>query len=280
MHSIRSIISGQQPQSTPIAAKRRNGRASAEASLLALPIKREESRLTNHRCEDRQGGVIDSTVLHFRRRACQARVINISSHGAMVACEAEPPIGARVEIELGEAERGACVVRWLREGRIGLEFDGYTLQLGRSESGDFVFRRAEEEVEKKQPERAPRQALVWMGSLHSDTGVFPVRLHNISAGGAMVDAIEGCDLAEGARVMLDLSGVGMLRADVRWNDDGRLGLGFDGDFDPAVLSTCARAAQPTPEGTTWLKPEYLETELEPDSPWAARWETLKPEDLM
>jgi len=276
VHSIRSILSGAPQSSTPIAAKGRRTRDASGGSLLALPIRREESRLTDHRCEDRQGGVIDSTTLHYRRRAYDARVINLSSHGAMVACGAEPAIGARIEIELGEAERGECIVRWLREGRIGLEFAGYTLLLGRSETGDFVFRRCAEE---KHAPRDARQALVWIGSLHSDQGVFPVRLHNVSPGGAMVDAADGCDLAEGARVMLDLTGVGMLRAAVRWNEGGRIGLIFDGEFDPAILSTCARAGRPAPEGTTWLKPEYLETELEPDSPWAARWETLKPSDL-
>lgn len=279
MHSIRSILSGDQPQSTPVASKRGRSRPSLGASLTAIPVKREESRLTNHRAEDRQSGVIDSTRIHFRRRAYDARVINVSSHGAMIDCAIEPHIGDRLDIELAEGERGACVVRWLREGRIGLEFAGYSLLLGRSESGDFVFRRSDA-VEEAPPERAPRQTLVWMGNLHSEQGSFPVRLHNVSAGGAMVDAAEGHALAEDAEVMLDLSGVGMLKARVRWSADGRLGLGFDGEFDPAMLSGCARAAQPAPEGTTWLKPAYLETELSPDSPWAARWETLKPSDLL
>ena len=278
MHSIRSILSGDQHQPTPVAAKRRGSRSSLGTSLTAIPVRREESRLTNHRGEDRQSGVIDSTRIHFRRRCYDARVINVSSHGAMVECAVEPHIGDRVEIELAQDERGECVVRWLRDGRIGLEFAGYSLLLGRSESGDFVFRRSEA-GQQKQAERAPRQALVWMGNLHTDSGTFPVRLHNVSAGGAMIDAADGQDLPEGAEVMLDLSGVGTLPARVRWSADGRLGLGFEGEFDPAILSNCARAAQPTPEGPSWLKPAYLETELSPDSPWAARWETLKPEDL-
>lgn len=279
MHQIRSILSGDGPSAaTPIAAKRGKRQASAGASLIAIPVKREESRLTNHRGEDRLSGVIDSTRLHFRRRSHDARVVNISSHGAMIECGVDLHIGDRVEIELAEGERGACVVRWLRESRAGLEFVGYSLLLGRSDTGDFVFRRSDAEA--KRTQRAPRQALVWMGNLHTKEGMFPVRLHNVSAGGAMIDAAEGQELAEGADVMLDLSGVGLLKAKIRWSADGRVGLGFEGEFDPAILAGCARAAQPAPESTSWLKPAYLETELSPDSPWAARWETLKPEDLV
>ena len=277
MHQIRSILSGEGSAATPIAAKRGRSQPSAGASLTAIPVKREESRLTNHRAEDRQSGVIDSTRIHFRRRSYEARVINVSSHGAMVECAMELHIGDRIEIELAEGERGACVVRWLRDGRIGLEFSGYSMLLGRSEAGDFVFRRSD--CEHGQSERAPRQALVWMGTLHAQSGSFPVRLHNVSAGGAMIDAAEAPALDEGADVTLDLSGVGMLAAKICWAEAGQIGLRFDGEFDPSVLSNCARAAQPAPEGTRWLKPAYLETELSPDSPWAARWETLKPEDL-
>lgn len=273
MHELRSaILSGAGvARATPVAPKRRLGHGS---SLVGIPVRREESRLTNQRREDRLPGVIGSAVLTFRRRKHEARVVNLSSTGMMAECAIEPRIGERLGLDLGEAGRGKCVVRWIRGSRLGLEFDGFSLRLGRSDSGDFVFQRHEDDRPKQA--RAPRQALAWPASIHAGGETTAVRIRNISPAGALLESER--DLPAETAVMLDLSGAGMVTGTVRWCEDGHIGVKFDRDFDLRALSACAQETGETTHAT-WLKPEYLETELEPDSPWAARWEKLTLADL-
>ena len=62
---------------------------------------------------------------------------------------------------------------------------------------------------------------------------------------------------------------------VRWCRGRQIGIQFAEPFDVASL------AQPEParEGFDLVKPDYLKSELDPNSPWAARWERLMAEDL-
>lgn len=269
MHEMRSKMAGGgvSPE-TPVARKPRRA-AGAGTSLTKIPVKRVESRLTNQRGEDRIPVLLENISVTFRRRKRIARVINLSSGGAMIECDIEPRIGEAVSMELGEKNRGQCVVRWVRGSRIGLEFQGYSLLLGRSENGNFVFRRCDD-GEAGEPDRAPRQSLVWGGTLHANFEASPVRVHNLSSGGAMLQSDR--ILPERTEVLLDLAGAGMLNAKVCWCEDGQIGIAFDGEFDISTLSVCT--PEPPQPGTVWAKPLYLEDELSPTSPWAARWEKL------
>ena len=65
-------------------------------------------------------------------------------------------------------------------------------------------------------------------------------------------------------------------AEVRWSKDGQLGLRFADDFNMDTLAPRSAASEPARD---MLKPAYLETELRPDSPWAARFERLSMTDL-
>ncbi|HEX8449320.1 MAG TPA: hypothetical protein VF652_06995, partial [Allosphingosinicella sp.] len=72
-----------------------------------------------------------------------------------------------------------------------------------------------------------------------------------------------------------LGEAGFQIAEVRWSKDGQVGLKFAQAFDIESLAPSQLAERP-PEV---LKPAYLETELQPDSPWAARFERLSLTDL-
>jgi EAL domain-containing protein (putative c-di-GMP-specific phosphodiesterase class I) len=100
--------------------------------------------------------------------------------------------------------------------------------------------------------RAVRHGLIRLATLHWDGQAFPVRLRNISTGGALLE----CDrpLAQDARVELDLPGSGRFGADVRWSQSGRLGIRFDQELDLARLApNRARAGS-----VKVLRPDYLE----------------------
>ncbi len=102
--------------------------------------------------------------------------------------------------------------------------------------------------------RAVRHGLIRLASLNWEGQVFPVRLRNISSGGALLESERG--LAPGALVELDLAGCGLLRAEVRWSQAGRLGLRFDEDFDVTRLAP----TRSPPSNVKVLRPNYLDAE--------------------
>ncbi|HEX9931993.1 MAG TPA: hypothetical protein VGB08_04050, partial [Allosphingosinicella sp.] len=84
------------------------------------------------------------------------------------------------------------------------------------------------------------------------------------------------ELPQGTGVVLDLGEGGVVPGIVRWSRSGQLGVRFDTRFDLRALAKPERPAETSP---ALLKPRYLESELDPDSPWAAAWDKLNPEDL-
>jgi diguanylate cyclase (GGDEF)-like protein len=105
--------------------------------------------------------------------------------------------------------------------------------------------------------RPPRHRLIRTGTLDVNGDTLPVRLRNISAGGAMVE----CERSVPAdtSVRLDLDEAGQLDAEVRWSARGQLGMRF---AKPFTLSRLARRAA-LPAAGKMLTPTYL------DAPQAA-----------
>jgi PilZ domain-containing protein len=277
MHELRSTILSGEPKAAALVA--RKGKTKAEGAspggLTKIAIKREEARVTNQRLEDRLRGIVESTTIVFRRRRQDVGVVNVSSRGAMIRAEVEPRIGEQLDILFDGKTRTRCIVRWVREGRIGLEFVNETIFWTSDRANSPAYR-----PEKPEPpaihavsEREPRQKLLRAGTLYWSGISIPVRLRNISGGGARVES--GRDLCPGAEVELDLGEAGFQIAEVRWSKDGQVGLRFAQSFDIETLAPSQVAERP-PEV---LKPAYLETELQPDSPWAARFEKLTLTDL-
>jgi diguanylate cyclase (GGDEF)-like protein len=100
--------------------------------------------------------------------------------------------------------------------------------------------------------RPPRHRLIRTGRLDIGGESLPVRLRNISQGGAMIE----CDrpLAPETRVSLDLQEAGRLEAEIRWSARGQAGMRFAAPF---TLSRLARraGARAIPKV---LRPAYLD----------------------
>jgi hypothetical protein len=277
MHELRStILAGEAKPATPVASKSRKSDSGGFGGLAKIPIKREEARVTNQRLEDRLRGIVERTNIVFRRRRQEVAVINVSSRGAMIQAGIEPRIGEKIDIVFADQNRTNCIVRWVREGRIGVEFVNETILWTSDPYGNPVFQAEPPEAPSAihaVADREPRQKLLRAGTLYWSGISIPVRLRNISGGGARVES--GRELCPGAEVELDLGEAGFQIAEVRWSKDGQVGLRFAESFDIESLAP-SQAGERPPE---ILKPAYLETELQPDSPWAARFERLSLTDL-
>ena len=282
MHEIRSSILSGEVKSGPVARKGGNkGEGASLGGLTKIAIKRQEARCTNQRSEDRHPNLVAQSTIVFRRKKQQVRVVNVSSRGAMIEADIEPHIGENLEITFSEENRTRCTVRWIRGRRIGVEFVNETIFWETAPTGPtFSYQPPANDEEPDEPEqsfvqRETRQRLLRSGTLYWSGISVPVRLRNISSGGARVEGER--DICPGAEVELDLGEGGFHVAEVRWSNDGQIGLRFADDFDLDSLAPVAmQAAGPVPEV---LKPAYLETELSPDSPWAARFQRLSLTDL-
>lgn len=274
MHETRSTLLRKESHD-PIASKAAPVRGGG--GLAAIRIKREEARKVDQRREDRHLGVIETAVLRHQRRAHEVQVLNVSSRGAMVACDLVPRIGARMDIQFADCNRTECSVRWVRGGRIGLEFSRETLIIAADHDGSRVSgrRAGETPTLAVKAERAPRQCLMLRGELHWSLGSTPIRLRNISGDGAMLEGAR--DLEPGTGVVLELAGGLAVEGEVRWCRSRQIGMSFAEPFDPALLAhPHGDEAPPQPD---YVKPDYLKSDGQADSPWSARWQKLSPDDL-
>lgn len=252
MHELRANLTADDT-ATPtklIASKRgKNGTEGGMASLTAIPVQRTESRSVDQRREDRQRDLVNAATIHFRRRKIDVNVVNVSSRGVMIESGIEPFIGERIDIQFADCNRTTASVRWLRKGRIGLEFADETailasLKLRREILGAAAMNSspAEPESSRQRPmyARSQRHGLTWTGTLYWTFEAFPVRLRNISADGAMLEG--ECNLQAGAKVRLNLEESGTVAGEVRWCQGGQIGVKFDEPFDLKNLAHSRPAA--------------------------------------
>jgi hypothetical protein len=289
MHGIRNAIMAGEPvqPATPMASKKKKSDPQSRGSLTAIAVKREESRLTNQRREERHRDIFEAATIYFRRRKLQVAVVNASSNGVMIESDIEPRIGEAMQVQFEDCNRTQCVVRWIRQNRIGLEFNQETTIIGPSSIQDFIIRKLRGEGEGSKTEesgtqanRTPRHTLIWIGMVHFNHQSVPVRLRNISPDGAMLETDH--PFSAGTEILLDLEDAGTAFARVRWARGGQVGLKFDQKFDLKNLMRCAAASATVNNKTKtyMLKPRYLENETSPDSPWAAMWDRLTPQDFL
>jgi hypothetical protein len=111
---------------------RRDG--ARESTLLEITIPRRERRLTDQRREDRYRGIIGSAVLRWRGANKIVTVVNVSASGLMVETECSPRIGEKVGVRISGADPLVGYVRWVREGRFGIDFGEPAIQLIDEES--------------------------------------------------------------------------------------------------------------------------------------------------
>ncbi|PWG02685.1 PilZ domain-containing protein [Sphingosinicella humi] len=92
-------------------------------------IPRAQSRLVEQRSEPRHADIVERAILTFRGQEFLVPVVNISSRGTMIESDIVPRIGESVAVQFEGCTRMQAFVRWIREGRLGLNF-GHEIILG------------------------------------------------------------------------------------------------------------------------------------------------------
>ena len=92
-------------------------------------VPRAEPRRADQRSEPRHADIVDRAVLMFRGQEYLVPVVNISSRGTMIESDIAPRIGESVSIQFEQCTRMQAFVRWVRDGRLGLNF-GHEIVLG------------------------------------------------------------------------------------------------------------------------------------------------------
>ena len=90
--------------------------------LAGIRIARTQPRQIDQRSEERHEGLLDAAIVHFRGQPYRVAVINLSSRGTMIESDLVPRLGESVLVEFDQCSRIHAFVRWIRDGRIGLNF--------------------------------------------------------------------------------------------------------------------------------------------------------------
>lgn len=256
------------------------------SALTDVVIPRQEPRRTDMRHEDRPLVSSERFKVTYRGRTRDVAVINLSGGGAMIAADLHADICESIELHLAEGDTVECLVRWVKNGRLGVEFAHETRLdcpelekdallrnvLSRFDADDHIemLPVAPDPVEGR---RADRHPLIWSGELHYDSRHSTVRLRNISATGTMVQTT--AKLRAGHAVILDLGEAGSLEASISWVAGDLAGLRFAAPFDIELLSECKPRVTPP----TWLRPDYLKSDASAESAWDGPWNRMSLKEL-
>lgn len=91
-----------------------------------LPLARlgaEPESAGNRRREPRFNAVFNVSVINMMSKTAPALLVDISLHGACIRSDAPwLRIGSFIKIAIADDDRLEGVVRWMRDGAVGLEF--------------------------------------------------------------------------------------------------------------------------------------------------------------
>jgi hypothetical protein len=241
-------------------------------SLHGIAVSRETRRLSNGRAEDRHRLIDETAQINWSGADLNVELLNLSGGGAMIAADFEPLLWDRVELHLGQNGRIECAVRWIRDGRIGLEFAHETRLDWPSDQVATVLRhviaRSFPHIGFQQTENSPvrepkieaddehriakRHPLIWNGQLHHDYTSDDVRIRNISSTGAMIETT--ASVRVGTEPLLELSDRVSISATVEWAVGDQVGLRFHHEFDMDLLIE----SRPSVATSNWTPPAYLD----------------------
>lgn len=278
------VLSGERRQIVVTDKESRLAESGEDLGRVAVP--RSETRRGNHRGGDRHRLSGEEATIRYGKKKAAVELVNLSAGGAMVRGRFKARLWDLVELEFGGGHTLEAAVRWLKGDLVGLEFAHETrIDCGKEERANLlldVIQRSfpdqdvaldaeeelllEEVVEEDLGNRGlKRHPLIWRGEILYAHDTNPVRLRNVSEGGALLEV--ACDYPLGAEVMLDLGDAGQFFATVQWTCGDQVGLRFARPFDLGCLAN----ARPDVTPHSWEAPTFLSRETGEDTPWNTQW---------
>ena len=92
-------------------------------SLTGDMIPRSVRRVFDQRSEERIAPTSEHAILEYRGTRMAVDLLNLSPSGAMIGFSETPNIGERVRLEILDRKPVCGYVRWIRDDRMGLNFD-------------------------------------------------------------------------------------------------------------------------------------------------------------
>ena len=254
-------------------------------ALDGVRVPRAETRRADHRAGDRHRLEGETASVIREGNSHRVEILNLSRGGAKIRCNFKPHLWEMVELRFGEGPGLEAAVVWIKDGCIGLEFAHETRLDCSPEQRDALLlaviqRSFPDEIRLELPELLlgeeseeeelgardeKRHPLIWKGEILYAHDTNPVRIRNVSAGGALVDI--AVDYPIGAEVLLDLGDAGQFFVTVQWVFGDQAGLRFVQPFDMACLAN----ARPDVTPHSWNVPAFLDRDAGDDSAWDERW---------
>lgn len=279
--NIRAKVLGGDDAAGESLLKPKKPKGALARDLHGIAVPREEPRKINSRFDDRHRLADEKVGVRLGSRSFEVDLINLSGGGAMVSGPFKAKLWDKVQLHLGEDGTIDCAVRWIRDGRFGLEFAHETrIDCGADQQAEIlreVVRRSFPDVKFEAatalvddhdgPESRGdgRHPLIWSGLLHHDYQSTPVRLRNVSATGVMIEC--AAPLRVGSEPLLELSDALSVSTTVTWVIGDQAGLRFHSHFDLYDLTR----ARPDVAPSEWQPPSYLNTGSATESPWQEQW---------
>lgn len=280
LHTSGPLMPGKQPLG-----------ADEAQGLGSVSVQRDAVRNVNHRDDDRHRLQAEVATLKVGRRKHRVDLVNLSGGGAMVRADVKLVMWQKVHLGLGDCLPVECVVRWIRDDRVGLEFAHETQIVGDADTRnamllDVLKRSFPESAVAVRPQVASeasagpadeptgaqrrtelRHPLIWWGEIHFNHETTRVRLRNISEQGALVDS--DVAFASAAEVLLDLGAAGQHFATVTWSRGDQVGLQFANSFNIASLSK----VKPEVATHQWDRPDYLKSGRQAEENGENAWQS-------
>lgn len=171
---------------------------------------------------DRREGARHISVLRVGRALWDGKdqlcvVRNLSMGGLMFECLHVPNVGQRVAIELRSDKEMTGIVRWAKDGNVGVEFDQRV-------NVEMILKEERNSLLRVRP-RAPRFARRGQARLIYGGETATGEIVDISIGGLSCRVDQ--PIRKGEPIVASIEGIGATNAEVRWEKGDVVGIRFE-----------------------------------------------------
>ena len=239
-----------------IILKKRRKQDPAAKGLGAVAICRPGSRANDDRANLRS----KAAQAGHRGLSYDVALLDLSSNGIMIAAEIPAEHGDNLSLVIEDSLPMTTCVRWVRDGKLGLEFSAGTEIVAEPEKRslllDTVCPHKKDQSGPPFPAMSRTVAgpqLVWVAKLLCEGRKATARLRTISESGAILSLSEPLGLTEGAKITIQLATIGSPTGKAGWCAGQEVYVRFNKDFDVTALrdEPCAEisAADATASGS-------------------------------